>query len=235
MRFAYLIEPPFNFRTENGEVTGCDVELAKYINDELGLGAFVPIETEFADLLPGVKSGTWDMTTGLFATNERKKTAAFSKPIWALPDGLLVKKQNPKNLTGYQSVSETPGTKLAVIRDQFQHRSAVEFGVPDECIKIYETYTAAANAVVAGDVDAYASVARAHTGFMDQNEELPLESVTVPFSEKEPAYGSFAFALENRELKSAVDSLLKEFLGSSHHREIMKNFGFSDEEIDLLI
>ena len=92
MRFAYLIEPPFNFRAENGEVTGCDVELAKYINDELGLGTFVPIEAEFADLLPGVKTGTWDMTTGLFATSERKKTAAFSKPIWALPDGLLVKK-----------------------------------------------------------------------------------------------------------------------------------------------
>ena len=107
--------------------------------------------------------------------------------------------------------------------------------MPDECIKIYETYTAAANAVVAGDVDAYASVARAHTGFMDQNEELPLESVTVPFSEKEPAYGSFAFALENKELKLAVDGFLEEFLGSPHHREIMKNFGFSDEEIDLLI
>lgn len=29
MKFAYLIEPPFNFLSETGEVTGCDVELAK--------------------------------------------------------------------------------------------------------------------------------------------------------------------------------------------------------------
>lgn len=31
------------------------------------------------------------MTTGLFSTEERKKMTLFSKPIWELPDGLLVK------------------------------------------------------------------------------------------------------------------------------------------------
>ena len=31
MKFAYLIEPPFNFRDERGAITGCDVELAKRV------------------------------------------------------------------------------------------------------------------------------------------------------------------------------------------------------------
>lgn len=51
MKFAYLIEPPFNHKTEGGIVTGTDVELARYVVTELNLGEFNPIETEFSELL----------------------------------------------------------------------------------------------------------------------------------------------------------------------------------------
>ncbi len=63
------------------------------------------METEFAELLPGVAAGRWRMTTGLFATEERTKIAIFSRPIWALADGLLVRKGNPKSLTGYRAIA----------------------------------------------------------------------------------------------------------------------------------
>ncbi|MEM9498986.1 MAG: transporter substrate-binding domain-containing protein, partial [Pseudomonadota bacterium] len=86
MKFAYLIEPPFNYVDASGRVTGCDVELAKYVFSEIGIAGFEPVETEFAELLPGVRDGKWRMTTGLFGTDERRKNALFSRPIWALPD-----------------------------------------------------------------------------------------------------------------------------------------------------
>ena len=71
LRFAFLIEPPFCYRTPDGAVTGCDVELARQIADQIGADAFDPIETEFAELLPGLLDGCWHMTTGLFVTEER--------------------------------------------------------------------------------------------------------------------------------------------------------------------
>ena len=163
MKFAYLIEPPFNHRTANGTITGSDVELARVVVEKLSVGGFEPIETEFSKLLPGVASGKWRMTTGLFATDERKQNAAFSIPIWALPDGLLVPSGNPRELQGYRSVSNQEDCTLAVIRDQFQHRSAVEFGVTESQLRLFETYNDAANAVMEGNADAYASVGRAHT------------------------------------------------------------------------
>ena len=134
MKFAYLIEPPFNQRTPEGIVTGTDVELAKTVVHELGLGELEPIETEFAELLPGVAEGRWRMTTGLLSTEERRELALFSQPIWGLPDGMLVKAGNPDGLIGYKSVAQQSNCILAVIRDQFQHRSAVEFGIADENI-----------------------------------------------------------------------------------------------------
>lgn len=234
MKFAYLIEPPFNRKRDDGTVTGCDVELARVVFDAIAAGPFEPVETEFAELLPGVAEGRWRMTTGLFATGERRQIAAFSRPVWALPDGLLVAAGNPLGLSGYKSVAACKTCRLAVIRDQFQHRSAVELGVPEDRIMIFETYTEACHAVRDGKADAYASVARAHTGFLEQHPELSLDVVVAPASEKQPAFGSFAFSKQDDELRRKVDAVLADYLGSSEHRRMMAWFGFSDAEIDLV-
>lgn len=233
-KFAYLIEPPFNYRDSSGAVQGCDVDLARHAFAELG-EVFNPVETGFADLLPGVSAGRWRMTTGLFATPERRRMAAFSRPIWALPDGLLVQKGNPLDLTGYRSAAKNSHCRIAVIRDQFQHRSAVDFGTPDDRILIFETYTDAAQAVRDGRADAYASVARAHTGFLAQNPDYDCDVVAIPADEKQPAFGCFAFALEDTAFRQRVDDVLCTYLGSSSHRMMMLHYGFTDEEVDLVL
>jgi len=219
MKFAYLIEPPFNHRDGDGVITGTDVELAKFVADELSLEEFEPIETEFAELLPGVATGKWQMTTGLFATEERKTNAAFSIPIWALPDGLLVPAGNPKELVGYRSVAELGNCSLAVIRDQVQHRSAVEFGIHESKLRIFETFSEAANAVREGHADAYASVARAHTGYIALHDEQRLDVVTVPSGEKEPEFGSFAFNILDNDFRNDVDDVIRAYYGTHSHRQ----------------
>lgn len=233
MKFAYLIEPPFNFRDLTGNVVGHDVELAKHVFQELG-ETFEPVETEFAQLLPGLAADNWQMTTGLFATDERKKHAVFTRSIWALPDGLLVKKGNPLGLSGYQSISDNGKASLAVIRDQFQHRSAENSGVPEQRLQIFETYSEAAVAVCEGTVDAYASVGRAHTGFIAENSEWEIEAVEVPQTEKPAAFGSFSLALSETALRSRIDEILGRFLGSKAHRDMAKIYGFSDAEVNLV-
>ncbi len=234
MKFAYLIEPPFNYVDAMGQVTGCDVELARHVFSELGIPDFIPVETEFAELLPGLRDGRWRMTTGLFGTDERRKNAQFSRPIWALPDGLLVARGNPLGLDGYQSVADNSDVRLAVIRDQFQHRSAVETGVSEDRISIFETYTEAAQAVREGFADAYASVGRAHGSFIEQNPEWDLELILIPESEKPPAFGSFALGLNDVDLLNEVDAVLSQFLGTDAHRDMVGSFGFSAAEVDMV-
>jgi polar amino acid transport system substrate-binding protein len=233
LKFAYLIEPPFNYREADGTVTGCDVELARHVLQALG-EIFEPVEAEFAELLPGLGHGRWQMTTGLFATAERKRHALFSRPIWALPDGLLVAKGNPHRLTGYRSAAEKR-VRVAAIRDQVQHRAAQDFGVASDLLQTFDTYEQAAEAVASGKADAYASVARAHIGFLDRHPELQLDVLTVPAAERPPARGSFGFALVDTELCDAVDAILDRFIGSPEHRAMMAHFGFDNAEIDLLL
>lgn len=235
MKFAFLIEPPFNFRRSDGRVAGCDVDLARHVLAEIGAADFEPVETEFAFLLPGLAKGRWTMTTGLFATEERRAHAAFSRPIWALPDGLLVPRGNPLDLSGYRSIAVRGDSRLAVIRDQFQHRSAVSFGVPEDRILVFETYSSAARAVLSGDADAYASVARAHSGYIERAGDVALEVVEVAAEEKPPAYGCFGFAKEDTATRNAVDTVLAGFLGTPRHRAMMAGYGFTDAEIDPLV
>jgi polar amino acid transport system substrate-binding protein len=232
IRFAFLIEPPFCYRAPEGAVTGCDVEVARHVIRQVGLGAFVPVETAFAELLPGLADGRWDMTTGLFVTAERREVADFSRPIWALPDGLLVGAGNPHGVSGYSSIARAVALRLGVVRDQVQHSTALRLGVPEDRIQAFETYAEAAAAVAAGTIDAYASVAMAHRGYLERQSACRLAVVEVPTSETVAKQGAYAFAKDRSPLRAAVDDALSRFLGSVDHRALMARFGFPPEEVD---
>lgn len=234
MNVAYLIEPPFNYVTTDGQVTGCDVALARHVCDAIGRPDVSFVETTFPELLPGLAAGRWQMTTGLFATAARRRIAQFSRPIWALADGLLVAAGNPLRLTGYRTIADNPTARLAVIRDQAQHQTALACGVAPQQITVFEDYRDAAAAVLRGDVSAYASVARAHRGFLQQNPNTALGSVPIPTAEKAPTGGAFAFGLDDDGLRSDVDTVLTTFLGSATHRDMVAAFGFSDADVSLV-
>ena len=155
MKFAYLVEPPFNYVDGTGRVTGCDVEVARYVFQHIGIDEVEFVETTFAQLLPGLAEDSWQMTTGLFASDERRQSALFSDSIWALSDGLLVRSADVDRIDGYRAIANTDGLKIAVIRDQLQHQTALKHGILPNEILVFETYAEAADAVQDGRVDAY--------------------------------------------------------------------------------
>jgi polar amino acid transport system substrate-binding protein len=226
IRFAFLIEPPFCFRTPDGSVTGYDVEMARRALASLGY-AMEPIETQFDQLLPGLARGMWDMTTGLFVTDARKRVAHFSRPIWMLPDGLLVRAADAGTISGYGSVAAGSQRILAAVRDQVQHLSALEAGIPDDRILVFGTYEEAAEAVSSHHVDAFASVAMAHRGYLAARRQSGLAVVDVPACEKQAERGAFAFGPGSHALRHQVDSVLENYLGSPEHVALMTDFGFS--------
>ena len=230
MKFAYIIEPPFNYGTLD-DLQGCDVALARHVCTALDT-PFAPVETAFADLLPGPSDGRWHMTTAMFRTSEREKMVHFSLPIWALMDGIMVPQGNPLGITGYASLANAGG-RLAVLRDQVQHQTALDHEQRSEKISVFETNLDAVTALLDGDVDGYASVSRAHQGDLEQNPNWSLESVPVPAAEKAPAFGAFAF--RDVALRAAVDGVLHAYLGSPAHRAMMTCYGFSDADVDLIV
>ena len=206
--FAYLEEPPFCFRAAGGGASGCDVQLAQAVLRDLGVAACDFVEAEFADLIPGLIDGRWTMTTGLFVTAERRKRIAFSRPIWALHDGLLVRAGNPRSIAGYRSIAADANATLATVKDQRQRDSAIELGVLAARIVEFHTQKEAADAVANGTVDAYASVAMAHRGYLASHPNGSLAVVDVSASEQAPAFGAFGLAQSNAGMADEIDRAL---------------------------
>ena len=227
IRFAYLIEPPFCYRDAAGTVTGYDVEIARHVLNALGIASVQFIEAEFSDLLGGLAEGRWDMTTGLFITEARQALVAFSQPLWALADGLLIRQEAAGQIEGYRSLARSNAARLGVIHDQVQHDTARRLGVPDSRITLFNTYEAAADAVRTGSIDAYASVALAHRGYLALSPDPRLAVVSVPDTEKQPETGGFAYAKGNIDLRAAVDAALGVFFNTPDHRALAARFGFT--------
>jgi polar amino acid transport system substrate-binding protein len=211
------------------------VELARMVCGTLGLGGFRPVETEFAGLLPGLADRRWTMTTGLFISDERRKLADFTRPIWSLQDGLLVAKGNRHGFDGYRSVAADGTALIGVIADQIQHRTALQNGVPPERIRIFATQAEAAEAVGGGEVDAYASVAMAHRGYIAHHPAAALEVVEVPATEKAPAFGAFALGKHDAALRDRIDACLETLVGTPWHRQMMARYGFSDADVGRIL
>ncbi|MBM7069939.1 transporter substrate-binding domain-containing protein [Actibacterium sp. 188UL27-1] len=234
MKFAHIIERPFNHREPSGAVMGCDVDLAQAANNALASGPWQPIETTFQKLLPGLGIGDWDMTTAMFATEDRRKTAWLGPPIWALTGGLMMKAGKPLGLCGYGDPAAHPTARLAVSYAQIQHGRALDAGIPAERITLFDDYGDAAAAVAQGKVDAYTSVSRAHRGYLDGEVDHGLDCVDVSTDEAPASFGAFALSLSASELQRDLDDFLAYYLGSPSHRQIMACYGFSDQAVNLI-
>lgn len=223
--FAYLDEPPFCWPGVGGTAQGCDVELATAAFRALGITEFEQQLTTFAELLPGLASGRWTITTPLFVTAARRQLVDFSRPVWALADGLLVRAGERVRLTGYRAVAAA-GARLVVVAEQVQEQAGLSAGIAPERMIRVATQEEAVAAVRAGEADAYASVAMAHRGYLAREPEAELAIVNVPASESVPAAGAFAFGKQHAALRQRFDAALEGLVGSDWHRAMMARHGF---------
>ena len=74
--------PPFNFITDDGDVDGFDVDVAREIADRLGL-ELEYVTTAWDGIIEGLRAGRYDGILGSMAiTEERLKVVDFSQPYY---------------------------------------------------------------------------------------------------------------------------------------------------------
>jgi polar amino acid transport system substrate-binding protein len=228
---AYIDEPPFGWRAADGRATGADVELAGVVLRAIGVTHIEPRLTTFAELLPGVQGGQWDINVPLFVTPQRGARVDFSVPVWAIGDGFLVQAGNPKALDSYAALAAQHDARLGVIAGQVQVLSAQAGGVRDVQIVQFDEQAQALDALVAGQIDAYASTALGNRIVAQRIGAAQVQAVAHRAPGALPV-GAFSFRKGNRALVEAVNRQLRAYLGSDDHRRRMAAFGLGDSEID---
>lgn len=229
--FAYLDEPPFCRPGRDGMAEGSDVELIAAALRALGIAAFEQRLASFAELLPGLVAGRWTITTPLFISPERREIVDFTRPVWALADGLLVRGPDQARLTGYRAVARE-AARLVAVGGQVQEETGRKAGIAPERLLSVATQEEAVRAVKERRADAYASVAMAHRGYLAHKPDPELAVVTVAAGEagSQPASGAFALAKSNTALRQRLDAALAELIGSDWHRAMMARHGFAAGE-----
>lgn len=232
--FAYLDEPPFCAPGADGPV-GCDVEVAFAVLRAIGVERVETRLVTFAELLPGVARGAWQISTPLFVTPERARLVEFSRPVWSLADGLMVPAGNPKGLTSYRALAAHTDARLVVVEGQVQEQRALGAGFDPARVLRVATQPEAVAAVRDGRADAYASVAMAHRGYLRASPDARLAVVDFGADGGAVAEGAYSFARSNADLRQAFDRQLARFLGSPEHRAIMWRHGFADADFERVL
>lgn len=217
---AILDEPPFCWLTAGGAAAGCDVELASLVLRRAGVGTVQFRQVTFAELIPGLVADRWQLNTGMFVTDARRRQVCFTRPIWSLPDGLVVRREDAGRFASYRQLGLDPRARLGVVVGQVQGGSARAAGVPPERLVEFTTQDGATRAVLRGDVDAAAST---HIGNRVLVERMP-GLVAVELEAGAP--GAFSVSWARTGLAEAIDAQLDAVLGTAEHRAILRRHGF---------
>ncbi|MEL7936503.1 ectoine/hydroxyectoine ABC transporter substrate-binding protein EhuB [Pseudomonas delhiensis] len=232
VRIGYANEAPFAYTETSGKVTGESPEIATKVFAAMGVKKVEPVLTEWGALIPGLRAGRFDViAAGMYITPPRCQQVIFTDPHYQIPDTLLVKKGNPKNLHSYADVAKNPDVRLAIMSGTAELGYARAEGVSDEQIVQVPDTTAQLQAVRAGRADASVGTALTMKGLAAKGGD-GVEAI-ADFKD-DPAhigYGALAFRPEDKDLRDAVNQQLKQWLGSDEHLQTVKPFGFDKSNL----
>ena len=102
---------PFTYR-ERGELKGFDVDIARLIAQELDVKASF-VETTWADLIPDLRQGKYDLAVGgITRTLSRQTRASFTEPVLIIGKCPLVRREDQSRFSNIESIDQ-PGVTVA--------------------------------------------------------------------------------------------------------------------------
>lgn len=237
IRVGFPNEAPAAFR-QGGKLTGQNIEVARAIFEEMGIGEMEGVLATVDSLIPGLQARRFDaITAGLFITPERCRAVLFADPEVGHTQSLAVKAGNPLGLGNLEDVAETKVAGLGIVAGGVEGDYASEAGVQGGRVQQFPDLQAALEALAVERVDAVALTSALLRFTVDRLDDGRLE-VTEGFlpvvdGRPEVGYSASAFRKEDRELRDAFNQRLLDFRSSGRLLEIAEPFGYTEEQARL--
>jgi glutamate transport system substrate-binding protein len=212
-------QPGIGEKTLNGLYQGFDVDVARYVANELGVAStdITWKEAEPADRESLLTSGKVDMVVAAYTINDkRKKLVDFAGPYFTVGQDLLVRLSDGASITGPQSLngkklcSVSGSTSAQQVKDKFaQQVQLVEYSRYSDCV----------TGLLAGIVDAVTTDDVILAGYAAQNPEL-LRVVGKPFTKD-----SYGIGLRKGDTagQQKVDAALQKMISSGAWRSALQS------------
>ncbi|MCX7426401.1 MAG: transporter substrate-binding domain-containing protein [Planctomycetia bacterium] len=145
--------PPYSFVGEDGRATGFSVDLARAIAETMGLTVEIKI-APWGRIRDDLTEGKLDLIAGMYYSDERSRTVAFSPPYTVTHHAIFARKQSPP----VASEADLRGKSLIVMRGDIMHDYVVANGLSDDVV-VTQTQADALRLLASGRHD-YALLAR---------------------------------------------------------------------------
>jgi len=153
--------PPFSFINETGEADGFDVEVIRWIADEMGFEVeIVPIDWDA--IIPTLLTGNIDMiASGMTITAARQERVAFTVPYWTIDLAVVVREtedaegEPAPELTLFTAVQsgQRIGVQRGTTSQDWLEEYVVDAGISIELV-LYDNFLLALEDLQIGRIDA---------------------------------------------------------------------------------
>ncbi len=209
--FTYGLEAqyrPFEYRDENDEIVGFDIDLADEIAKRMGVEAR-PVDTSWGAVIQTLYDGGFDFILGgMTATEARYERVNFSIPYMDAGSGLLVRKdagiKGKADLDG-KIVGAGEGTPSVWQLEVTAEELDIQY---KEDIKTFDDDAGAYESLKVNRLDAYASSFNSLNEFAKENPEF--EVIDFKSEMWSAEYSVMAFRKEDVGLRAIVNGILIE-------------------------
>lgn len=236
IRIAVANEVPYGYLDDDGEARGAGPDVARHLIETLELAEIEWVETDFGDLIPGLREGRFDMAAAEMAIlPERCERILYSEPNTTYGEGLLVSAGNPLELQAYDDFAGRNDYRVAVLDGADQREILMALGVPESKLVTITRNVDAIEAIVGGEADAYAATSLTVIALDEASPDVEAaQDFTDPVlnGEEVRSWGGFAFGPESHELRDAINEALLAFKPTGDWEDTLLDNGFS--QIDAL-
>jgi polar amino acid transport system substrate-binding protein len=152
-----------------------------------------------------------------------------------MAEAFLVMKGNPKNLHSFADAAKKSDAILGVGRGSVEVQNALDAGMPKSRLLLLPDTTSALSALLAGRVDAFSATTATISALSSASDRVER---ALPFTQPLNAegkvnygYPALAFRQADTDFRDAYNAELKKVRESGKLLEILKAYGFTEDEL----
>ncbi len=224
--------PPYEYKGDDGNFAGIDVEIAGKIAEKLGMELKIH-DVDFDTIISGVQTKKFDMgMAGMTVTDERKKSVNFTDTYATGIQAVIVKEDSEYTsyedfYTGFDADGNPTGTKENIkigvqqgtTGDIYCSDVPAKWGFGMENVTQYKTGAEAVEALKGGKVTAVIIDNEPAKSFVAANEGLKI--LDGAYTEEDYA---ICIAKDNTELLEKINTALKELIADGTVAGIVEKY-----------
>ncbi len=204
--------PPLEYRDENGDIVGGDIEIVKEFASRWGITDIEFVHYPWEEMLNAAETGTVDFSiSSIVITPERTERMLFSTPYVDAGQVIVVHVDN-EEITGPEDLKDF---KVGAVKDTTNEKAALEYADPSNYFA-YDNFDTMVADTVSKKIDA--NIIDYIIGLVWVNQNPELKIVGGPFTQQ---YYGIATKLGNDALMDEINEILREMKRTGRLKEIL--------------